>query len=86
RHPYTKALLSAIPIADPRQMRVWNLGLIEGDSVTVAGSDGCAFAARCPHRFAPCDRQVPLLIDIAGGQRAACFLNEPDHQQGDSRP
>lgn len=86
RHPYTKALLSAIPIADPRQMRVKNLGLIEGDSVTDAGSEACAFAARCPHRFAPCDRELPLLIDIAGGQRAACFLNEPDRQQGDPRP
>jgi len=86
RHPYTKALLSAIPIADPRQMRVEKLGLIEGDSVTIARSDGCAFEARCPHRFAPCGRQVPPLIDIGGGQRAACFLNEPDRQQGDARP
>ena len=85
RHPYTKALLGAIPIADPRQMRVKNLGLIEGDSVGTATSGGCAFEARCPHRFAPCGLQVPSLIDI-DGQRAACFLNDPDRQQGDPTP
>lgn len=86
RHPYTKALLSAIPVADPRQMRVKNLGLIEGDGVGAALAGGCAFEARCPHRFDPCGRQAPSLIDIGGGQSAACFLNEPDRQQGDPTP
>jgi oligopeptide/dipeptide ABC transporter ATP-binding protein len=83
RHPYTEALLSAIPIADPRRMRVQNLGLIEGDTMAAAPSGGCAFEPRCPHRFVRCGLSVPPLIDIAGGQRAACFLNEPDPEQGE---
>ncbi|WP_119273417.1 ABC transporter ATP-binding protein [Taklimakanibacter deserti] len=84
RHPYTEALLRAIPIADPRRMRVENLGLIEGDTVAAAGpSGGCAFEPRCPHRFARCGLSVPPLFDIAAGHRAACFLNETDRQQGD---
>jgi oligopeptide/dipeptide ABC transporter ATP-binding protein len=84
RHPYTEALLSAIPIADPRRMRVENLGLIEGDAVGMAApSGGCTFEPRCAHRFARCSLSVPPLFDIAPGHRAACFLNETDRQQGD---
>lgn len=86
RHPYTEALIGAIPIPDPRLMRVRDLGLIQGDSVSAPPAGGCAFEPRCPHRFSPCKQNVPPLIDIAGGQRAACFLNEPLRQQGDSRP
>ena len=82
-HPYTEALLRAIPIADPRRMRVENLGLIEGDTVFGGRSGGCAFEPRCPHRFAPCALRRPPLIDIAGGHQAACFLNEINRQQGE---
>jgi len=84
RHPYTEALLRAIPIADPRRMRVENLGLIEGDTAAAAApSSGCAFEPRCPHRFDRCSQSAPPLFDIASGHRAACFLNDTEPQQGD---
>ena len=83
RHPYTEALLRAIPIADPRRMRVENLGLIEGDSVIAAKPGACAFEPRCPHRFAPCGVSRPPLIELGAGHKAACFLNDsPEQKRG----
>jgi oligopeptide transport system ATP-binding protein len=84
RHPYTEALLRAIPIADPRRMRVENLGLIEGDGVTAARPGACAFEPRCPHRFAPCGANRPALSEIEPGHKAACFLNDSPEQKGGS--
>jgi len=76
-HPYTAALLRAIPIADPRRMRVADLGQIEGDNVILAKPKSCAFEPRCPRRFDPCDKERPTLIEIAPDHKAACYLNEP---------
>src|ERR1700677_4633981 len=64
RHPYTEALLRAIPIADPRRMRVEDLGLIEGDAVEPVKAAACAFEPRCPMRFARCDKAPPTLIEV----------------------
>jgi oligopeptide/dipeptide ABC transporter ATP-binding protein len=75
RHPYTAALLSAIPIADPRRMRVADLGQIEGDTVGAAKPGSCTFEPRCPRRFEPCDKAVPALIDVVPDHSAACYLN-----------
>jgi oligopeptide/dipeptide ABC transporter ATP-binding protein len=75
RHPYTEALLRAIPIADPRRMRVAQLGLIEGETGRTAREHACAFEPRCPHRMARCDQARPPLFDVADGHRSACFLN-----------
>jgi oligopeptide/dipeptide ABC transporter ATP-binding protein len=82
RHPYTAALLRAIPIADPRRMRVADLGQIEGDTVGEAKPDSCAFEPRCPQRFEPCDKAVPALIDVAPDHSAACYLNSPGTLRG----
>jgi oligopeptide/dipeptide ABC transporter ATP-binding protein len=82
RHPYTTALLSAIPIADPRRMRVADLGQIEGDTVGSAKPHSCAFAPRCPRRFEPCDKTVPTLVDVAPDHSAACYLNSPRAVRG----
>jgi len=76
-HPYTAALLKAIPIADPRRMRVADLGQIEGDNVELAKPKSCAFEPRCPRRFDPCDKARPTLIETAPDHSAACYLNEP---------
>jgi oligopeptide/dipeptide ABC transporter ATP-binding protein len=77
RHPYTAALLRAIPIADPRRMRVADLGQIEGDAVGVARLGSCAFEPRCPRRFEPCHKAVPALVDVGPDHSAACYLNSP---------
>jgi oligopeptide/dipeptide ABC transporter ATP-binding protein len=82
RHPYTAALLSAIPIADPRRMRVADLGQIEGDTVGVAKPGSCAFEPRCPRRFEPCDKAVPALLDVGPDHSAACYLNSPGTLRG----
>jgi oligopeptide/dipeptide ABC transporter ATP-binding protein len=82
RHPYTAALLSAIPIADPRRMRVADLGLIDGDAVGFAKPHSCAFEPRCSRRFAPCDRARPALVDVAPDHGAACYLNSPGAPRG----
>jgi oligopeptide/dipeptide ABC transporter ATP-binding protein len=82
RHPYTAALLSAIPIADPRRMRVADLGQIEGDTVGEAKPGSCAFEPRCPRHFEPCDKAVPALIDVAPDHSAACYLNSPGTLRG----
>ena len=78
RHPYTAALLGAIPIADPRRMRVADLGLIDGDTVGLVKPNACPFEPRCPKRFAPCGRARPALIDVAPDHKAACYLNGPE--------
>ena len=73
-HPYTRALLRAIPIADPRRMRIENLGLIEGDAVGVPTENACAFAPRCPMRFDRCLQSRPVLAAGSAGHEVACFL------------
>jgi oligopeptide/dipeptide ABC transporter ATP-binding protein len=80
RHPYTEALLRAIPIADPRRMRVEDLGLIEGDAVEPAKAAACPFEPRCPKRFAPCGEAPPPLVEVAPFHQAACYLNDPEAQ------
>jgi oligopeptide/dipeptide ABC transporter ATP-binding protein len=82
RHPYTAALLRAIPIADPRRMRVADLGQIEGDTVGEAKPGSCVFEPRCPRRFEPCDKAVPPLIDVAPDHSAACYLNSSGTLRG----
>jgi oligopeptide/dipeptide ABC transporter ATP-binding protein len=73
RHPYTRALLSAIPSVDPDI--VMNFGI--GGEVADAGDlpPGCSFHPRCPHRFEPCDKVMPELLPIIGVDcSTACHL------------
>ncbi len=73
RHPYTRALLAAIPEPDPRvAARAAPVELAgEGPSSTVP-SAGCAFEPRCPHAADACRRQQPLLEPAGGGAAVAC--------------
>ena len=72
-HPYTQALLSAIPIPNPRlareQQRVHLAGDPPNPSAEIAG---CPFAGRCPHCTAECRQQRPELREITQGHQAAC--------------
>jgi len=74
RHPYTQALLSAVPELDPsdRKKRV----LLEGDVPSpLDPPTGCAFHPRCPiAQKGLCDREVPELRPLAQGHEAACHL------------
>ena len=73
-HPYTKLLMSAIPIPDPIQARRQRPQLPEGEVPSpIHLPAGCPFAPRCPHARQECRETVPPLKD-AGGRQVACFL------------
>jgi oligopeptide transport system ATP-binding protein len=75
RHPYTQALLAAVPDPDPRRERPGRP--LEGDVPGLLHApNGCAFHTRCPLAQPQCRESVPGLriVDTAGLQRAACHL------------
>lgn len=72
-HPYTRALLSAIPRARPAQGRQ-KRALLKGDIPSpINPPSGCVFRTRCPIATKACADEVPLLREVAPGQRAACI-------------
>ena len=74
-HPYSKALISAAPVADPRAKR--ERLMIEGDVPSpINPPSGCPFHTRCPFVFERCPKETPPLIEVAPGQFAACHLRE----------
>jgi oligopeptide/dipeptide ABC transporter ATP-binding protein len=86
-HPYTRALLSAVPAADParKKLRV----LLEGDVPSpINPPSGCAFHPRCP-RVVPgmCDKETPSLAEIAlgSGHKVACYNPHIDEPPRESR-
>lgn len=77
-HPYTQALLSAVPIPDPvieeRRKRI----ILEGDVPSPANPPvGCNFCTRCPVVMDICKEQEPDFVDIGGGHWVACFRVGP---------
>jgi peptide/nickel transport system ATP-binding protein len=78
-HPYAWGLLESIPTVDQKNMR---LVPIEGTPPSLIHvPPGCAFHPRCPHRFEPCDREVPELRDRGGGHPDACHLAVEDKKR-----
>ncbi len=77
RHPYTKALLSAIPIPDPKVERQRQRVLLSGDVPSPINlPDNCAFSMRCPHAAERCLKERPPLRALAGGHFVACHYAE----------
>ena len=73
-HPYTRLLMSAVPIPDPIQARRQRTQLPEGEVPSpIDLPAGCPFAPRCPHAKKECRELVPPLKDM-GGRQVACFL------------
>jgi oligopeptide/dipeptide ABC transporter ATP-binding protein len=71
-HPYTQALLSAIPLPDPTRKRARIV--LSGDvSSSAPSSRGCRFQPRCPVALDRCVRDEPAFEDIGGGHWAACW-------------
>jgi len=72
-HPYTEALLSAVPELDSKKRRARIV--LDGDVPRPTDiPPGCRFHTRCPKRFEPCDKIVPELADAGGGRMVACHL------------
>ena len=75
RHPYTAALLSAIPVPDPKVERRRRLVRLEGEVPSpIHPPSGCHFHTRCPIAVDRCKSETPLLREIAPGQQVACRL------------
>lgn len=73
RHPYTQALLSAIPEPDPRQKK--RRIILAGDVPSpIHPPAGCRFHPRCAHRMDGCDGVEPVLKNIGGSHQVACYL------------
>jgi oligopeptide transport system ATP-binding protein len=77
KHPYTQALLSANPLPDPTAER--KRILLQGEVPSpIHPPPGCNFHTRCPHRFEPCDKEVPQLKEIEPNHWVACYLYGPN--------
>jgi oligopeptide/dipeptide ABC transporter ATP-binding protein len=74
RHPYTQALVAAVPTPDVDQSRA-PLPISGSVPDARAPPSGCRFRDRCPHAFARCAEEVPALRTVAGGHRVACHLD-----------
>jgi oligopeptide/dipeptide ABC transporter ATP-binding protein len=73
QHPYTKALLSAIPIPNPKK-RAERI-ILQGDVPNPQNPpSGCSFHPRCPSRFTGCDEKTPQLKELGEGHFTACHL------------
>jgi len=73
RHPYTQALLSAVPVVDPDHKRARLI--LPGDLPSpIHPPPGCPFHPRCPVAEARCRVEVPRLREVAPGHHAACHL------------
>ena len=73
KHPYTQALLSAVPVPDPlhKKERI----ILKGDVPSpVNPPSGCRFHTRCPERMDICDKEEPEMTEFGNGHKAACHL------------
>jgi len=82
KHPYTQALLSAIPVPDPTRKR--ERIILPGDVPSPANPPpGCPFHPRCRYAFDRCKTEVPPLYKLDGGRHlASCFLIEEEASVG----
>ena len=75
QHPYTKALLAAAPIADPKAARARQRSVLQGELPSpIDPPAGCPFQSRCPIAQDRCRLDRPVLRPVAGGAQAACHF------------
>ncbi|MDF0602917.1 dipeptide ABC transporter ATP-binding protein [Psychromarinibacter sp. C21-152] len=89
KHPYTQALLSAVPEPDPNLEATTQRIILEGDVPSPANPpEGCNFCTRCPRVMEICHRIDPEFREIAPGHYAACHLHydHDDKNAGETAP
>lgn len=78
RHPYTKALLSAVPVPDPKKGRARERIILHGDLPSpINPPSGCVFNTRCWKVQEKCRIEIPQLLEASRGHRLACHFPEP---------
>jgi len=84
KHPYTKALLTAVPVADPKRARQRNIDALQGEIPSpINPPSGCAFRTRCRYAVARCAEILPPLENGGPGRLVACIRwEEIDHAAG----
>ena len=76
-HPYTKTLLSAVPLPNPEKSRARQRILLEGDIPSpINPPTGCRFHTRCPYATERCRQEMPVLKEYGPGHYGACHLLE----------
>ena len=74
-HPYTQALMSAVPELDPAIRKTKKVQMLKGDIPSPINTPpGCKFASRCPHATARCAEERPEFREVSPGHFAACHL------------
>jgi oligopeptide transport system ATP-binding protein len=75
QHPYTRSLLSAVPVPDPKVARSRQRVVLEGDVPSpINPPEGCRFHTRCPVAIEVCSQERPVWRDLGGDHWVACHL------------